>query len=213
MITLNVGCQDNDQNKKRNNGRNQQLSQMNQELKSELNLSSSQSKQWDEIQLKYREEFKELKQESVDARNEKIEKGKGILAEMDKEMLAILNEDQKETYIKTAEENRDKMKAKHQNRGKNNAAKNSFNQMKSELKLTEGQTEKWDDIQADYKSKFIEIRESGQPGSTETRKEMLAMFEKKNSEIMEILDSDQQIIYSEFVEERKQMAKQRQRNG
>jgi hypothetical protein len=213
MITLNVGCQDNVQNKKRNNGRNQQLSQMNQELKSELNLSSSQEKQWDEIQLKYRGEFRELRQESVDAQKEKIEKGKAITAEMDNEMLTILDKDQKETYKKIAAENRDMMKAKHQNLGKNNAAKNSFNQMKSELKLTEGQTEKWDDIQADYKSKFIEIRESGQPGSTETRKEMLAMFEKKNSEIMEILDSNQQIIYSEFVEERKQMAKQRQRNG
>jgi hypothetical protein len=210
IIPLNVGCQDNIQNKKNNNGQKQQLSQMNQKLKTELNLSDSQEKQWDEIQLKYRGEFKELRQESVDVQKEKIEKGKAITAEMDKEMLTVLDENQKETYKKTTAENRDMMRAKHQNRWKNNSAKNSFYQMKNELSLSESQTQKWDAIQTEYKPKFMEIRKSGQPGSEETRKEMLTMIEKKNTEILAILNADQQSTYSGFVEERKQLVNQRQ---
>jgi len=213
LMAVNVGCQDIEKNKKGPNNNKQRFVQMNQELKNELKLSDSQEKKWDEIQLKYMEEFKKLRKDEATARNERIEKGKSLAGEMDNEMMAILDDSQKETYKKTVEENRNKTKARYKEQKNGKPGKQSFVQMKNELNLSEKQAEQWDAIQEDYKPIFKEIRESGQPGSEESKKEMLGLFEKKNVEIMAILDSGQQDIYSKFVEERKQMAKQRQNKG
>jgi hypothetical protein len=210
MVALSVGCQDIEKNQKRNNSQKQQFGQMNQKFKNELNLSDSQEKKWDEIHLKYRGEFTELRQDANEARNEKIEKGKALAAKMDKETLAILDDNQKETYNKMMSEKRDKAKTRFEKRRNSKPAKTSFIQMKNELNLSESQSQQWDEIQANYKPQFKEIRESGQPGSDETREEMLAIIEKKNTEILAILNADQQNIYTGFVEERKQMAKQQQ---
>ena len=210
LMAVSVGCQDIEQNKKGHNDKKQQFGQMNQKLKGELNLSESQEKKWDEIQLKYREEFKQLRMDEATARNERIEKGKAIAGKMDKEMLAILDDNQKETYKQTVEENRNKAKARYKEHKKGKTGKQSFIQMENELNLTEKQTGQWDAIQTDYQPKFKEIRESGQPQNEETKKEMIGLMEQKNTDIIAILNSDQQTIYSKFVEERKQMAKQRQ---
>jgi hypothetical protein len=207
MIALSVGCQDIEKNQKRNENQKQQIGQMNQKLKNELSLSESQEKKWDEIHLKYRDEFVALRQDPNESRNEKIEKGKVLAAEMDEESLAILDDSQKEIYNKIMSENRAKVKARLDKRNNNKPGKTSYIQMKNELNLSENQTQKWDAIQNNYKPKFKEIRESGQPGSDETKSEMLVMIEKKNAEILAILNADQQNIYSGFVEERKQMVK------
>lgn len=212
MVSLSVGCQDIKQNQKENSGQKQRFGQMNQRFKSELNLNETQEKQWDEIHSKYRNEFKNLRSEAAEARNEKMEKAKEIADELDKEVLSILDDDQKETYKELAEENRKKAIAKYNSRNSKKTGKSSFIQMKTELNLSEKQTQQWDAIQEDYKPKFKEIRDSGQPGSAETKKEIIALFEKKNAEILAILDSEQKVKYSQFVEERKQMAKQRRRN-
>ena len=209
LVAFSVGCQDVKQNQKETAELKQQFGKMNQRFKSELNLSESQEKKWDDIHLEYREKFIELRQDTATDRKDRIEKGKVIADEMDEEMLVILDEDQKEIYTRIAAENRNKAKEKYKHRKNKKSGKQSFMQMKNELNLTENQTEQWDAIQEDYKPKFKEIRESGQPGSDKTKEEMLTMFEQKNKEIVAILDSNQKRVYSAFVNERKQMAKQR----
>ena len=214
LMTVNVSCQ-NIESKERA-GR-QQFNKMNQKLKSELDLYEKQEISWDEIYNNYRVRFKDLKTDENIDREVKKEKAKSLFAELDKEVLSILNPEQQKEYRSLVKKNRGMSKEKYQKRQAGNSGQskgqnrgqNRGQNIKNELSLSEDQSEKWDNINADYRSKMQGIRNSSDLGSDAKRKDMENLMGEKDAEILAILDSSQQASYLQLVEERRAQANQK----
>jgi len=210
LMTVNVSCQ-NIENKERA-GR-QQFNKMNQKLKSELDLDEKQEISWDEIYNNYRVRFKDLKNDENIDREVKKEKAKSLFAELDKEVLSILNPEQQKEYRSLVKENRGMAKEKHQKRQAGNSGQskgqNKGQNIKKELSLSEDQSEKWDKINTDYRLKMQDIRNGNDISTDSKRKDIENLMGEKNAEILAILDSSQQASYLQIVDERRAQANQR----
>jgi len=209
LTTVNVSCQSLE-NKDR--GGKQHINNMNQKLKSELELDEKQEISWDEIYKNYSVKFKDLRSdESVD-REVKKEKAKRLFAELDKEVLSILNNDQQKEYTELVKQNRGKAKNKHQERQGEGPGQrkepNKGQRIKNELNLSEDQSEKWDRINADYRAKMQDLRNKDESSETK-RGDLENLMGEKNAEILAILDTGQQANYLKIIEERRTQAKER----
>ena len=139
IISVNAFCQPANQ---KNKGAH--YKEMNEKMKTELNLSENQEKQWDEIHEKYRESFMEMKKEEKGEREVKREKMKSMKEGLDKEVLEILNEQQQQDYNKLVEENRNQMKGMQHKKMKGGKMGASFIQLKEDLDLSNDQEKQWD---------------------------------------------------------------------
>lgn len=214
LTSVNVSCQNSDSKGKAGK---QQLNKMNQKLKSELELDEKQEVSWDEIYKKYTIRFKDLRaDESID-REVKKEKAKSLFTEMDKDVLAILNEEQQKEYAELVKQNRSMAKEKYKNRHADNSGQSKGQHkgqnIKSELELSEDQSEKWDEINEDYRTKMQSLRKSGDLSSDVRKNEMENLMGEKDAEILAILDSGQQANYLKIVDERRTQAKERKGKG
>ena len=214
LISVNVSCQNIESKEKAGN---QHINKMNQKLKSELDLGEKQEVSWDEIYKKYTVRFKDLRaDESID-REVKKEKAKSLFAEMDKEVLSILNDEQQKEYTDLVKQNRSMAKEKYQKRqaaisGNGKGQKKGQN-IKNELSLSEGQSEKWDEINADYRMKMRGLRNSSDLSNDAKRNDMENLMGEKDAEILAILDSGQQASYLQIVDDRRTQAKERKRKS
>ena len=136
-----------------------------------------------------------------------------MFAELDKEILSILNSDQQKEYTELVEQNRGAAKEKYKNRQAGKSGPNKGNSkgqnIKNELNLTENQSEKWDKINVDYRTKMRDIRNSDDLSSDSKRKDMEGLMEEMDAEILTILDSGQQTNYLKLINERRALAKER----
>lgn len=210
LLTINVSCQ-NLESKDRDG--KQHINNMNQKLKSELDLNDKQEKSWDEIHKNYTTKVKGLRNDDSLDREDKKEKVKNLFTEMDKEVLAILNDEQKKEYTELVKQNRGNAKAKYQNRqaeySGHKEGQNDGQNIKSELNLSEDQSEKWDKINLDYRSKMQGLRNNNELNSDAKRTDMVNLMGEKDAEILAILDSEQQANYLQMVDERRTRAKEK----
>ena len=214
LISVNVSCQSSESKEKAGK---QHLNKMNQKLKSELELDEKQEVSWDEIYKKYTIRLKDLRaDESID-REVKKEKAKSLFAEMDIEVLSILNDEQQKEYTELVKQNRSMAKEKYKKRHADNSGQskgqNKGQNIKSELELSEDQSEKWDEINADYRTKMQGLRNGNDLSSDVKRNEMENLMGEKDAEILAILDSGQQANYLKIVDERRTQAKERKGKG
>lgn len=209
LMTVNVSCQSLENREK---GGKQQISKMNQKLKSELGLDESQELSWNKIYKNYTVKFKDLRSDESMDREIKKEKAKRMFAELDKEVLSILNDDQQKEYTELVKQNRAMAKDRYQKgQGENSGQRNEQNKgqgIKNELNLSEDQSEKWDEIIVDYRTKMQDLRNNDE-SSEAKRNDIENLMGEKNAEILAILDSGQQASYLKIVEERRKQAKER----
>ena len=209
VMTVNVSCQNLESKEKAGK---QHFNKMNQNLKSELNLDEKQEVSWDEIYKKYTVRFRDLRSDESLDRDVKKEKAKSLFAELDKEVLAILNDDQQKEYTELVKQNRGKAKEKYQKRHAANSGQskgqNRGQSIKNELNLSEDQLEKWDRINSDYRTKMQGLKNSNE-SSDAKRNDIMNLMGEKDAEILAILDSGQQASYLQKVDERRNQAKER----
>ena len=208
MIIIGMGvlfAQNRDQNRKGEGDRVQHMKEMNEKAKKDLNLSEEQSIQWDQIHQKYFGEMTSIKKDETLSHEARKEKMSTMKKRMDEELKGILSAEQKPLYDDFIEENRK------QRRNGNNGYKSMgrMDGLKNELNLSDGQSEKWDEIHKNYRKKAREVKDDGSL-SDEARKEKgMNLRGEMSVEIMAILDSEQQAAYMIAMDKRKQEMKQK----
>lgn len=86
-------------------------------LASKLNLSEDQKAQIKPIIADRQQQIADLRADTSLRPRQKVQKIKGIFAESDKKINAVLNDQQKEQYAQMEQQMRDQMRARAQNRG------------------------------------------------------------------------------------------------
>ncbi len=210
LMTVNVSCQNIESKEK---AVKQHANKLNQNLKNNLDLDAQQEVKWDEIYKKQTEKFRKLRSDESLDRDIKKEKANSIFAELDKEILLILNAAQQKKYTELVKQNRVAAKEKYKNRQAGKSGPNKGNSegqnIKNELNLTEDQSEKWDKINVDYRTKMRDLRNSGDLSSDSKRKDKEGLMHGLDAEILTILDSEQQASYLKIINEKRALAKER----
>ena len=85
---------------------------------------------------------------------------------------------------------------------------NKLGQMKEDLNLSEDQSEKWDLILAENRSKMESIKNDEAIDDDVKRKKMKEIKGETTAQIMAILDSEQQATFKKEEEQMRQMRKQ-----
>ena len=201
------------QQKEQNRERQQQGKEMLEKAKAELDLNEKQSAEWDKIHQQYIEDLKMLRaDESISDENRKA-KAKEVRSEKDEAIKSVLTEEQFVKYNELRKEGRKQYQQKNGINARPNEGRNSSKQqLMDELKLTDEQQVKWDEIYKEYRVKKSDIQHDENIEPEDKREQMRAVTGEQNAELMALLTSEQQAIYSKHLEEMKNRRAQQSGN-
>ncbi len=189
------------QKQKANQGQKQRVEALNEKAKTELDLSDSQSKEWDEIQSSFIKELKEMRDDDTVLKEDKKEKMRVLRKEKENRIKALLSDEQMKELIELRKEYANQNKqARENNIGKANKG-SQIMKMKEELNLSEDQLEKWDRIVVENRAKMKSINMDESLNEESKKAKMKMTRGEVQAEIMAILTSEQQAMYTTKVDE------------
>jgi len=197
-------------------GQKQRMQEVNAKTKAELNLSESQSKEWDKIQIDYVNELKVLRANESISKEDKKGRTQALRKEKEVKIKSLLSEEQMERLIEIRKELREQNKANYQkqkNVNKSTEKGSPIMKMKENLNLSEEQLEKWDKIVAENRLKMQEINKDESLSEEVKREKMKVKRGEIQTEIMAILTSEQQAIYTREVDEIQKRRKEQQKQS
>jgi|GEM_PF-7071639 len=158
-------------------------------LKQELSLTPEQSEQLRPILVHEQKEMEKVRELNKDDYRAVTDARKALQEQTDKQMLAILTDEQKALYselkLKTPENPR-------------------LQELQKQLDLSPAQVEQLVPIMDKYQQEMRELRESSDGDRRKMRKEMRSIRENEQNEIKEILSDEQKEKFEELNEERRE---------
>ena len=160
----------------------------------ELNLDEAQKERYKEITKKYADTFKFVREGGL-SKEEKINEIKRLQTEKDKEIKAVLSEEQYVIYQNHQASKKGKMLAE-------------FAQQIERLNLTEEQKDEYIAISRKYGEEMRNLKDSGKSKFAKYRA-FKAIQKNKNKEMKNLLSNDQYDEYLKIQEEMKKKLKER----
>lgn len=194
----------------------QRMEEVNTQVKDDLNLSENQAKEWDEIQTDYVNELKLLRADESISKEDKKARTQSLRKAKEVKIKSLLTEEQMEKLIELRKELREQNKENYQKQKgavKHSDKGNAIMKMKEDLNLSDAQLEKWDKIVAENRMKMHEINKDESLSDEVKREKMKLMRGEIQTEIMAILTSEQQAIYSREVDEIQKKRKEGQKQS
>lgn len=215
LVFLTSGCLNaQEQNRKQDQqSKKERMNAMNKQAKEDLGLSDEQSKEWNSIQKDFIQEIDAIRNDEELTQDQRREKQQELIKNKDEAIKTILTEEQYLSYQKIIKERR-KQFGEGQRKGKNGPMGNTergsrmLEQVKSDLGLSKEQNDQWDVIARAYGDKMMAIKNDDSLDDNQKRSEVKANKIALENELMEILDSQQQVAFQHLIKENKERRKQ-----
>jgi len=194
----------------------ERINEMNKRAKEDLGLSDEQAKEWNSIQMDFKQEQDAVRSEKGLSQDERKAKQTVLRTKKDEAIKGILTEEQYLSYQEMVKERRKEFGkgGKQANKGQMghpNGGRKMLDQAKSTLDLSKEQNEKWDAIAKSYGDKMRAIKQDNSLDEAQRRSEFKMNKAALEKELMAILNSEQQASFERFIKENKEKRKQERR--